>query len=168
MWLLLGTTSRPTLIPISSTPKSVDKAVDNTTSAKPSLNGAPVFDQVSTKPQASPLGFFSHCTSHSFLNAADGEHFMQGWKLANPVRVIEKVKAALASERVGAEWELLEDGEWEGREKQEIIKRGAEYVRRDDVTAKDLVQKDNGLTDAKTKEKGTSGWMKLKSRGSVP
>ena len=59
------------------------------------------------------LGHLSHSTTHSYLPAAFGTEYMRGWKLSNPIRVIEKVKAALASERMGAEWELLDEGEWE-------------------------------------------------------
>lgn len=92
---------------------------------------------------------------------------MQGWKLANPVRVIDKVKAALASERMGAEWELLEDGEWEDEGKQEAIMDGNKYIEDGEAATKEAARMDKALVEQKGKEKGTSGWMKLKSKGSA-
>ena len=41
---------------------------------------------------------------------------MRDWRLQSPVKVIEKVKAMLLSERTGAEWEILEGNEWEEEE----------------------------------------------------
>ena len=43
---------------------------------------------------------------------------MRDWRLQSPVKVIEKVKVMLLSERTGAEWEILEGNEWEEEERQ--------------------------------------------------
>ena len=61
-------------------------------------------------------GQLAHGTSHSFLQAAGpggGADWMRTWRYASHVRVIDRVKAALANERTGAEWEVLEKDEWE-------------------------------------------------------
>ena len=92
------------------------------------------------------------------------------------MRLIEKVKAALASERI-AEWEVVEEGEWEGevQEREEAAaaakklggERDALAIRRASNTARS-----EGVDDVKGKgkevEKGSSGWMKVRGRGSEP
>ena len=47
---------------------------------------------------------------------------MRDWRLQAPLKVIEKVKAMLLSERTGAEWELLEGNEWEDEAEAEMNK----------------------------------------------
>ena len=39
--------------------------------------------------------------------------YMRNWYFASPARLIDRIKSALASERMGAEWEMLEKDEWE-------------------------------------------------------
>lgn len=108
------------------------------------------------------FGHFSHGTAHSFLAAADGMEYMRGWRLQSPVRVIEKVKAMLLSERTGAEWEILEGNEWE----EEAGPGTQGEVGKDwDGKAKEGEGVDVGTGEEEGKGKGTSGWMKLKSRG---
>lgn len=99
---------------------------------------------------------------------------MRGWKLASPVRIIEKVKAALASERMGAEWEMLEDGEWEEDGNASAGKDGREGGG-DDGKVGDTAAGGKAVSGAREgldggekgkdgKGTGTSGWTKLKSR----
>lgn len=102
---------------------------------------------------------------------------MRSWKLSSPMRLIERVKAALASERI-AEWEVVEEGEWEGevQEREEAAaaakkladeERDASATRRASTTARS-----EGAAEVKGKgkeaEKGSSGWMKVRGRGSEP
>lgn len=118
---------------------------------------------------ASMLGRYSHNTAHSSLTAAGGTDFMRGWRLQSPLRVIEKVKAMLVSERTGAEWEVLEDKEWEiGSQQSDKVGELATLME-ETVLVKELEQGNSELTGAvesEDKEKGrsTSGWTKLKSR----
>lgn len=78
---------------------------------------------------------------------------MRGWRLQSPVKVIEKVKAMLLSERTGAEWEILEGNEWE------------EEPTTGNGDGKEEEAAGGGIGDEEAKGKGTSGWMKVKSRG---
>lgn len=101
---------------------------------------------------------------------------MHGWKLASPVRIIEKVKAALASERMGAEWEMLEDGEWEedgsasvGKDERQGGGAGFDGGAGDSTAGGMVVAGaregvDSGEKGKEGKGTGTSGWTKLKSR----
>ena len=66
---------------------------------------------------AAPLpGQYSHNSSHSLLSSSDpdgGADHLRGWRFANPVRIIDRIKSALLIERTGAEWEVLEKPESE-------------------------------------------------------
>ncbi|GAM38789.1 hypothetical protein TCE0_033f09811 [Talaromyces pinophilus] len=59
------------------------------------------------------LGHYSHGTSHSFLGASEGVEFMKTWKLPPPAKIADKLKSALLGEMANAEWELLEEKEWD-------------------------------------------------------
>lgn len=136
------------------------------------------------------LGHYSHGTAHSFLASAEGAELMRGWRLQSPVKLIERVKAALLSERTGAEWEMLEENEWEEEESvaptkdpdpkpvdEEAVlvrgKRKEDGSRYDDtrsfiaaitVAGSDTMATSLGGDEGGDKTKGASGWTKLKSR----
>lgn len=173
MWLLFVTP--PNRPPIS---RMLSAATDttsrpNTTPTKP-LATKEIDPPPPEETPPPPLGHFSHGTNHSFLPFAEGTEYMRNWRLSSPMRLIEKVKAALASERI-AEWEVLEEGEWEGevQEREEAAaaaaakklgsERDALITRRASNTARS-----EGVEEGKGKEveKGSSGWMKVRGRGS--
>ena len=134
-----------------------------THSANPTSNGAPP-----------PPGFFSHGTAHGFLAAATGNEYMGDWKLQNPVKVIDKVKAMLLADRTGAEWEILEGNEWEGADAEANTVNGeqiGELARIEETGI--LVKPEDDVSMGKEVErseredergKGASGWTKLKTR----
>ncbi|MCJ1303644.1 hypothetical protein MMC08_006454, partial [Hypocenomyce scalaris] len=160
-------------------------AKSSPTKNPPSL--APATNEAKPNPM---LGQFSHGTAHSFLASAEGADFMRGWRLQSPVKIIERVKVALLSERTGAEWEILEENEWEGEElaappnvpelkpvEDEAVlvcaQRKDEGTRFNDtrsvITAMTSASSDTATTNAEgedggEKVKGASGWTKLKSR----
>ena len=127
--------------------------------------------------EAPPMGHFSHGTAYGYLAAASGTEYMRDWRLQSPLRAIEKVKAMLLSERTGAEWELLEGNEWE-EEAEAETKKVADTVAKPAIEETGiLVKGENGgerEADWSGREgapargdedrKGTSGWMKVKSR----
>lgn len=59
------------------------------------------------------FGHYSHGTSHSFLGAAEGMEFVKSWKLLTPTKLADKLKSALQGEMANAEWELLDEKEWD-------------------------------------------------------
>lgn len=59
------------------------------------------------------LGHYSHGTVHSFLAASEGSEYMRTWKLPTPTKIVDKLKANLLGEMTSAEWELLEENEWD-------------------------------------------------------
>ena len=122
-----------------------------------------------------PLGHFSHGTTYGYLAASSGTEYMRDWRLQSPLRVIEKVKAMLLAERTGAEWELLQDNEWEEEEGGQELDREIEVVERPEIEQTGVLVRpgpkrsetdvDRGSSGAEKEEgRGTSGWMKLKNR----
>lgn len=175
LWHLLVEVPQPRPI-LDCTPKT-DTGSNSTPIESPSSRPEPWKDP---HPQVS-LGEYSHGSARSYLGGAKGTELMQGWKLQSPVKVIDKVKSMLLGELAGAEWEILDGNEFENivraaadeeavllggnrREDGPMIEehRGmelvgmpasGEHLPRDDQTG------GGGTT------KGTSGWTKLKSRG---
>ncbi|MCJ1435852.1 hypothetical protein MMC27_005228 [Xylographa pallens] len=189
MWLLfVAPPTRPAISRITST------STDATTKTSSATTTPPIKAPISKPSEITQtagtfvpfLGHFSHSTNHSFLNAAEGSEYMRNWKLASPMRVIQKVKDALVSARMGADWEVLEEGEWEGEalEREEAGKAAAANTNEpavpkillDGTTAEGESPKPGSIFPAggvrrtseaqeEGREKGRSGWMKVKSRG---
>lgn len=149
------------------------------TSEKPDANGS-IDDRVGDqKHSLATLGHFSHGTAHSFLSDSEGLEFMSGWRLQNPYKVIDRVKTMLQIERDGAEWQLLEENEWEqpetqmepaGHEETGVMNeaqtapiRGARPGFEREGFDIDIAGRGDSTGDGKIK--GASGWTKLKSRG---
>ncbi|KAJ5099109.1 UV radiation resistance protein and autophagy-related subunit 14-domain-containing protein [Penicillium argentinense] len=117
------------------------------------------------------LGHYSHATVHSFLAASEGSEFVRTWKLPTPTKIADKLKATLLGEMASAEWELLEEVEWDdGTAKThqspivqdlDIPNSTAEPARTND--GRKNSQTAQGADDAR-RSKGNSGWMKLNSR----
>ncbi|KAF2146635.1 uncharacterized protein K452DRAFT_304582 [Aplosporella prunicola CBS 121167] len=84
------------------------------------------------------LGSYSHGTAKGFLGNAEGASFMKGWKLQTPARAVDKLRSHLLAEMQGAEWEMLDEKEFEKEEEAD--------------------------TDGQSKPRGVNGWTKLKSR----
>ncbi|KZF26113.1 hypothetical protein L228DRAFT_242520, partial [Xylona heveae TC161] len=118
--------------PFQPSPKPSTMALPRSPSSKDILNRQEPAKDLSTPPKeqtsaaAAPsttpsaavskrlsLGHYSHGTSHSFLNGAEGSEYMRTWKLQSPMKIVDRVKAALLGELAGAEWEVLDEHEWE-------------------------------------------------------
>jgi Vacuolar sorting 38 and autophagy-related subunit 14 len=68
------------------------------------------------------LGHFSHDSAYSF--PANGADFLRGWKLAKYTTIVDPLKRGLIGEMSNAEWEMLEQDEWDD---------GGEQFREDDA-----------------------------------
>ncbi|KAL1990327.1 hypothetical protein VTN49DRAFT_6166 [Thermomyces lanuginosus] len=101
------------------------------------------------------MGHYSHGTAHSFLETAEGREFMRSWKLPSPTKLADELKSTLLSEMANAEWELLEEKEWDDREAQD-----QNHGANNNAGA----AASNGGTGKPEKPRGTSGWTKLKTR----
>lgn len=107
---------------------------------------------------------------------------MRSWKLPTPTRAVDKLKSALLGEMASAEWELLEEKEWDdevqepaqpsaaGQDRERELgsdKNGSDYT-----TIISASSSGNGETQPDTSNeqaaagrlKGKSGWTKLRNR----
>ena len=128
--------------------------------------------------QAPERGQLTHGTAHGLLPAAGpggGADWMRGWHFASHVRLIERIKGALASERMGAEWEVLEKDEWEQegtdlqpeRTTEAVKDRGNESLEKRNARLGDRqlseLDSDASTADGMDKGKTKKGWTKVRS-----
>ena len=117
-------------------------------------------------------GRLAHGTARAFLPAAGaggGADWMRGWRYASHARVIERVKGALGSERMGAEWEVLERDEWE----EAAAAAAGEDAKGADATRAGMAERarDAGEDETsarakdaeKERERAKKGWTKIRS-----
>ena len=116
------------------------------------------------------MGMYSHDSNWAFLGAAKGQEFQKSWKFAGPLRLVERMKAALANEREGAEWEVVGESELEGWREGELGDEGEEVVGGDTEAEERLHRKEEGDARDRRERNGKSndpgerqGWMKVKS-----
>ncbi|KAJ5658086.1 uncharacterized protein N7484_001735 [Penicillium longicatenatum] len=103
------------------------------------------------------LGHYSHGTVHSFLGASEGSDFMRTWKLPTPTKIFDKLKFNLVGEMASAEWEFLDEQEWED---------GNPEIEQPSTPKSKLTHlpETNETPHQPSRPKGTSGWTKLNSR----
>ena len=134
---------------------------------------APAGKQAAAEVAAAPgRGQLAHGTARAFLPAAasmgGGAEWMRGWRYASHARVIERIKGALGSERMGAEWEVLEKDEWEEAEGGggEDGKSGdaAKAVAPAAGRARDTGEGEGSARAKETeREKAKKGWTKIRN-----
>lgn len=126
------------------------------------------------------LGQYSHGSAHSFLANNEGMALIRGWKVTRYMTIADSLKRTLLEGISNAEWELLEEREWDdgGGEFNEaeavFVKRRNDEANtawddaRSVMTARMKVSTLNDGEDnngnATARAKGTSGWTKVKSR----
>lgn len=93
------------------------------------------------------LGRFSHGSAKHFLFSPEGMDLMRGWRLATCTQVIDKLKMFLVNEMQGAEWEVLDEGEWNDHEDMDPQERPV-------------------VVRSKSGKPGTAGWTRVRSRPS--
>lgn len=119
-------------------------------------------------PAPTALGRFSHASATNYLESpisAVPDVFdvtSRGWIFANPVKIIDELKAALLTEMSGHDWELLDEKEPEVEEntdaEEAVLVGNTGNPKTVDGTPKH---------DHNEERKGGSGWTKLKSRPST-
>lgn len=118
------------------------------------------------------LGHYSHGTVHSFLGASEGSEFIRTWKLPTPTRIADKLKTCLLGEMASAEWELLEEKEWDDGATEDRPSAD-DHDRQTPASSNSQSHSNHSGTDDRIpargaddvrRPKGTSGWTKLNSR----
>ena len=157
-------------------------------SQRPSLQQTPSSNDVPTKKllRTGPnknmakgnLAQFSHNSAHAFLGNVSARDNSQLLKLSKYTMIFDPLRRTLVTEMKNAEWEVLEEDEFDdGGERFDeavVVKdRMANATHFDDarsiMTAKTHagdIHDDLAGKEARTKNVGTSGWTKVKSRDS--
>jgi hypothetical protein len=128
------------------------------------------------------LGHYSHGTAHSFLGASEGVEFMRMWKLPTPTKIVDRLKSNLLGEMTNAEWELLEEKEWDDAVMEHnqssvpkipkvnlsVSQSGSRAETSDSITTSSRTQSGSGRNHGNEgdfpRPKGTKGWTKVGSR----
>lgn len=120
------------------------------------------------------LGHYSHGTAHSFLGASEGVEFIRNWRLPTPTKVVDRLKSTLLGEMASAEWELLEEKEWDDIPQESTqavthapvddsqLKRDYRTSLGDSMPMASRI--DASSTPMSSRSKGNSGWTKLRNR----
>ncbi|GAB7363830.1 hypothetical protein MBLNU230_g4396t1 [Neophaeotheca triangularis] len=130
-------------------------------------------DRPKTPQSGAQLGEYSHGSAHRSLSGVEGTGIFQGWKLASSQRLVDRLKSHLQAEMSGAEWEVLEEREWnEDREDEEAVlvggTRPSPDARHPGMSIM-TVAHDDGFGDGPepsslSSNRGASGWTKLRGR----
>ena len=136
------------------------------------------------------LGHFSHGSTHSLPDSS--MDFLRGWKVTKYTMIVDPLKRALIGEMSNAEWEMLEQDEWDdggeqfrddeavfikNRDSAEMEGRSTFDDARSIMTARTETRSDdqgdklgtgkelaNADAAGSARVKGTSGWTKVKNR----
>ncbi|KAK5152567.1 UV radiation resistance protein and autophagy-related subunit 14-domain-containing protein [Cryomyces antarcticus] len=153
---------------------SSSKTTTTTQLHSPPARASPARDTSSTPtPSSRPLST-TPITALGSASPAVDPPTSTTWRFASPTRLIDKLKSHLAAEMTSAEWELLDEKEWEHRADEEPVlvggkKATAEGEETNAVTAAGGDDAEGGTKETAaeqgSKGRGVSGWTKLKSRG---
>lgn len=102
--VLIGSTPRPSpAVSDTSAPLTPTKLVKGQESSGTDAG------RLAIPPVSSLIGHFSHGTAHTFLGAAQGADFQRSFKLPNPMKIGDQLKAHVLSEVAGTGWTLVGD-----------------------------------------------------------
>ncbi|WPH02350.1 Hypothetical protein R9X50_00521300 [Acrodontium crateriforme] len=118
-----------------------------------------------------PLGLFSHGTTHFTLQGSQGIELFQGWRLASSAPLIDKLKSYILNEISGAEWDVVQDDEWDDEQgfeqavlvggPRQVLDRKSVAMSVMNVTARDDIDEVQPRTE---KSNTGSGWTKVRGR----
>lgn len=114
------------------------------------------------------LGRFSHATAKYNLANSNGLDLLKEWKMPSTSRLADKLRSFLLTEISGAEWDLLEEQEWDEEREDEkpVLVGGSGRPQESKHIAMSVMtvapHDDNDTSDGK--QKGNNGWMKVRGR----
>lgn len=133
-------------------------------------HGAPASDR--DQPNSNTrLGSLSHGSAHGSLFSAEGRELVRSWRLASPARLIDRFKSYLLAEISNTEWDFVDDDEWDEEQENEkaVLVGGARRSldsKYEPAMSVMTVAPSDGAAEVPSKAKGSSGWMKVRGRGS--
>ncbi|RYP70947.1 hypothetical protein DL770_008181 [Monosporascus sp. CRB-9-2] len=139
------------------------------------------------------MGLYSHGTAHTFLGGAAGNELTRSFKMPNPVKLADRLRTRLAQENPARDWELIENDPGNapgdalddgvlvggGAPKPRAGERGGRFSAMESYMSVNTLRGGGGADVTRTptrdsatptkdrekeREKGTSGWMKIKPR----
>lgn len=131
------------------------------------------------KPTPVPiLGSMSHSSAYSFLGSAETQELLRRWKMSKYTVIVDPLKKTLIGEMNNAEWELLQEQEWDdggerfdGDAAVHVRNKNMDGHNFDDarsiMTAVTRVEENPENADDSSgagRGKGTSGWTKVRGR----
>lgn len=98
---------------------------------------------------------------------------MRIWKLPTPTRIVDKLKSNLLGEMASAEWELLEEKEWDDAVMdspqpsvpQSPKAMGSQFGSVETERTSKTRSRTQGQDASSSRPKGTKGWTKVADRG---
>lgn len=120
------------------------------------------------KPAADTLRFgsFSHGNLRHSLASHEGAALMQEWRLSQPHRLIDKLRNHLLIEITGAEWDVLDEKDFDDEREDELAvlvggsRRKALETRNPAMSVMSVAPAE-GIN---SRPKGENGWMKVRGR----
>lgn len=167
LWhLILAPQQSPALLRVLSNRDVRRRSSDSRNSSSPSST---------TSNTTGKLGDYSHSSAHTFLGSASSKEHNRGLKLNKYTMIVDPLKRHLLNEMNNAEWELLQEQEWDdgGEHFDEAVfiktraMDGKEY---DDArsimttTTRAHAPEIDGNNSESGRIKGKSGWTKVKNR----
>lgn len=125
------------------------------------------------------MGAYSHGSAHTFLGSAAGHDFTRSFKMPNPIKLADKLKARLVNETPAPEWELIETDEFGPNDLDDGVLVGGTPQSKAKAprfglesymsvnTAKSGASGDArtpGSAGGREKERSSNGWTKIKPR----
>lgn len=113
------------------------------------------------------LGVFSHASARNNLAGSDGMAFMKDFKLGSPARLNDKLKTFLLNDMSGADWDLLEDKEWdEDREDEKPVLVGGskrpQESRYAAMSVMSVAPHDERTHEDEASKRQGNGWMRVR------
>ncbi|KAI7529807.1 hypothetical protein KC331_g15011 [Hortaea werneckii] len=118
------------------------------------------------------LGVYSHGSAHHSLAGYEGLDILSAWRLPSSSRLVDKLRSFLINEISGAEWDFLSDKEWDEERADEMpVLVGGERkaASRQDPAMSIMTVTSHDRNDISTqneRQRGTSGWTKVRGRES--
>lgn len=112
------------------------------------------------------FGSFSHGNLRHCLSSHEGLAVMQEWRLSQPHRLIDKLRNHLLIEITGAEWDVVDDDDFEdeGDDELAVLVSGSHRNTPEDRHPVMSVMSIATHGDTNPRQKGGNGWTKVRGR----
>jgi hypothetical protein len=110
------------------------------------------------------FGSFSHGNRRHFLAGPEGLALMQDWRLSQPHRLIDKLRNHLLIELTGAEWDVVDDDDFDDDDELAVLVDGSHRNALESRHPTMSVMSVATHAEMDTKQRGGNGWTKVRGR----